>query len=66
MPGSIGDGLAAVSPNPSPLVLGRSCRGVVDVRDLSVEGAGVEEFAPADLRAVNVGDVEDLERFGSS
>jgi len=28
-----------------------------------VEGAGVEELAPADLRAVNVGDVEDLERF---
>ena len=28
-----------------------------------IEGAGVEELAPADLRAVNVGDVEDLERF---
>src|SRR5260370_4016858 len=28
-----------------------------------IESAGVEELAPADLRAVNVGDVEDLERF---
>jgi hypothetical protein len=28
-----------------------------------VEGGGVEELPPADLRAVNVGDVEDPERF---
>src|SRR5215469_1501446 len=28
-----------------------------------MKGAGVEELAPADLRAVNVGDVEDPERF---
>jgi len=38
-----------------------NCRPNVHQR----EGAGAEEFAPADLQAMNVGDVEDLERFGS-
>jgi hypothetical protein len=40
----------------------KNCQPNVRLR----EGAGVEEFAPADLQAVNVGDVADLERVCSS